>query len=51
MIRYLVGVMVAASEGRVSVEHFKTLLHEPQKNVQIRRAPACGLQLLEVEYD
>ena len=51
MIRYLVGVMVAVSEERFSIKHFKTLLHEPQKNVQIHRAPACGLQLLEVEYD
>ena len=51
MIRYLVGMMVAVSEERFSVKHFKTLLHEPQKNVQIHRAPACGLQLLEVEYD
>ena len=48
MIRYLVGVMVAVSENRFSVKHFKTLLHEPQKNVQIHRAPACGLQLLNV---
>ena len=51
MIRYLVGVMVAVSEKRSSVKDFKTLLHEPQKNVQIHRAPARGLQLLEVEYD
>ena len=51
MIRYLVGTMVAVSEGRFSLKHFKTLLHEPQKNVQIQRAPACGLQLLKVEYD
>ena len=51
MIRYLVGVMVSVCEKRFTVKHFKTLLHEPQKNVQIHRAPACGLQLLEVEYD
>ena len=51
MIRYLVGVMISVSENRSSLKHFKTLLHEPQKNVQIHRAPACGLQLLEVEYD
>ena len=51
MIRYLVGVMISVSENRSSIKHFKTLLHEPQKNVQIHRAPACGLQLLEVEYD
>ena len=51
MIRYLVGMMVAVSEGRFSVKHFKTLLHEPRKNVQIHKAPSCGLQLLEVEYD
>ena len=51
MIRYLVGTMVAVSEGRFSIKHFKTLLHEPQKNVQIHKAPSCGLQLLDVEYD
>ena len=51
MIRYLVGTMVSVSKGRFSLEYFKSLLHEPQKNVQISRAPACGLQLLEVEYD
>ena len=51
MIRYLVGMMVAVSERRFSLKHFKTLLHEPQKNVQIHRAPACGLKLLEVKYD
>ena len=51
MIRYLVGMMVAIAEKKVSIKHFKTLLHEPQKNVQIYRAPACGLQLLDVEYD
>ncbi len=51
MIRYLVGTMVAVSEKRHSLKHFKTLLHEPQKNVQIYLAPACGLQLLNVEYD
>ena len=51
MIRYLVGVMVAVSEKRSSLNDFKTLLHEPQKNVQIHKAPSCGLQLLDVEYD
>ena len=51
MIRYLVGTMVSVSEHRFSLKHFKSLLHEPQKNVQIHRAPSCGLQLLKVEYD
>jgi tRNA pseudouridine38-40 synthase len=51
MIRYLVGTMVAVAKGNLSLENFKTLLHKPQKNVQIHRAPACGLQLLKVDYD
>ena len=51
MIRYIVGMMVAIAQKKVSSNHFKTLLHEPQKNVQIYRAPSCGLQLLDVEYD
>ena len=50
-IRDRVGTMVGVAENRFSIKHFKTLLHEPQKNVQIHKAPACGLQLLDVEYD
>ena len=51
MVRYLVGTMVQVSRGQFTIEQFRSLLHEPQKNVQIHRAPACGLILLRVEYD
>ena len=51
MVRYLVGTMVQVSRGQFSIEQFRSLLHEPRKNVQIHRAPACGLILLRVEYD
>ena len=51
MIRYLVGTMHGVLKGHFSLEHFNSLLHKPRKNVQIHRAPACGLQLLKVEYD
>ena len=51
MIRYLVGTMHGVLKGNFSLEHFNSLLHKPRKNVQIHRAPACGLQLLKVEYD
>ena len=51
MVRYLVGTMVQVSRGQFTIEQFRSLLHEPQKNVQIHRAPANGLILLKVEYD
>ena len=51
MVRYLVGTMVQVSRGRYTKAKFSSLLHEPQKNVQIHRAPANGLILLKVEYD
>jgi len=51
MVRYLVGTMVQVSRGQFTIEQFRSLLHEPQKNVQIHRAPAYGLILLRVEYD
>lgn len=51
MIRYLVGTMYGVVKGDFPTEHFNSLLHKPRKNVQIHRAPACGLQLLKVEYD
>ncbi len=51
MVRYIVGTMVQVSRARFSIDEFKSLLHQPRKNVQIHRAPACGLILLKVEYD
>lgn len=51
MVRYIVGTMVQVSRGRFNVDEFSSLLHQPRKNVQIHRAPACGLILLRVEYD
>ena len=51
MVRYLTGTMVQVCRGRFPKEKFSSLLHEPRKNVQIHRAPANGLILLEVEYD
>ena len=50
MVRYLVGTMVQASRGQFTNDQFRSLLQEPRKNVQIHRAPACGLILLRVEY-
>ena len=50
MVRYIVGTMVQVSRGRFKIDDFRSLLHQPRKNVQIYRAPACGLILLGVEY-
>jgi len=51
MVRYIVGTMVQVSRGQFTINEFRSLLHQPRKNVQIHRAPACGLILLRVEYD
>lgn len=50
MIRYIVGTMVEVSRQNFSPNQFKSLLQAPRKIVQIHKAPACGLQLLKVEY-
>ena len=51
MVRYLVGTIIKVSEGKYDINKFKSLLHEPRKNVQIHRAPSNGLILFKVEYD
>jgi len=50
MVRYLVGTMIAVIEGRTSGETFSDLLNNPQKNVQIFKAPPQGLILEKVDY-
>jgi len=50
MVRYIVGTMVQVSRGRFTIDEFRSLLHQPRKNVQIHRAPSSGLILLRVEY-
>jgi len=50
MVRYIVGTMIQISRNRFTIDEFKKLLGQPRKNVQIHRAPACGLILMKVEY-
>lgn len=51
MVRYLVGTMIAVSQGKISIDTFIDYLHNPQKNVKIFKAPPQGLILEKVEYD
>ena len=51
MVRYIVGTMIQTSRNRFTIDEFKKLLEQPRKNVQIYRAPACGLILMKVVYD
>ncbi len=51
MVRYLVGTMVAGAKGKVSLDYFKDLLNNPQKNVKIFKAPPEGLILSGIDYD
>ncbi len=51
MVRYLVGTMVAGAQGKISFDYFEELLHNPQKNVKIFKAPPEGLILVGIDYD
>ena len=51
MVRYLVGTMVAGSQGKISLDYFEYLLNNPQKNVKIFKAPPEGLILIGIDYD
>ena len=51
MIRYLVGTMIAVSEGRISKKSFNFLLANPRKNVRIFKAPSQGLILNKIDYE
>ena len=50
MVRYLTGTMVEISRGRFTIELFLNLLNNPEKNVQIFKAPPQGLILEKVDY-
>ena len=51
MVRYLVGTMVAGSQGKISLDYFEDLLNNPQKNVKMFKAPPEGLMLIGIDYD
>ncbi len=50
MVRLLVGTMMEVSRGRYSPEDFENLLGNKAVGVQLYKAPAQGLFLLNVEY-
>ena len=51
MVRYLVGMMVAGAQGKISIDNFEDLLFNPQKNARVLKAPPEGLILNSVDYD
>ena len=51
MVRYLVGTMVETAVGYFEFDNFVHLLQNPRKNVNIHRAPACGLILNRIDYE
>ena len=51
MVRYLVGTMIAGVQGEISLDYFEDLLHNPQKNVKIFKAPPEGLILMRIDYN
>ena len=50
MVRYLTGTMVEISRGKCTIETFLSLLNNPEKNVQIFKAPPQGLILEKINY-
>ena len=51
MVRYIVGTMVGVVKGYFEYDNFISLLKDPEKNVHIHRAPACGLIMQRVDYE
>ncbi|MFL0578081.1 tRNA pseudouridine(38-40) synthase TruA [Dietzia sp. 179-F 9C3 NHS] len=50
MVRSLVGAVMAAGEGRRSLEWITGLLAETERSSAVPVAPACGLSLVGVDY-
>ncbi len=50
MVRMLVGSMIEVARGKWSVEHFNTLLNQPNRQSHVVTAPAKGLSLVKVSY-
>ncbi len=50
MVRSLVGAVVAAGEGKLSVERIRQLLVEGRRTAEVQTAPPQGLFLERVDY-
>ena len=50
MVRSLVGVLVAAGEGKLTPAQIRALLHSRERTAAIQSAPAQGLFLAQVYY-
>ncbi len=51
MVRYLVGTILMVKQNKKSLEEFRSLLDNPQKNAKVNKAPSCGLFLEKVDYE
>jgi len=51
MVRYLAGTMIQAANGKLTMTDFQNLLNQPEKDVQVYRAPARGLFLEYIDYN
>lgn len=50
MVRSIVGALMDVGRGRLGVENFRKLLHEPEKHGAVSIAPPHGLTLMRVDY-
>jgi tRNA pseudouridine38-40 synthase len=51
MVRLLVGTMLAAERGKLDIEEFQEMLNNKIDKKTKFIAPACGLYLVDVEYE
>ena len=50
MIRNIVGALLFVGSNRRSIADIKVMLSEPEKNISLYTAPACGLYLVDIKY-
>ncbi len=50
MVRAIVGTLVEAGQGKISIEDFKKIVSQKDRSEAGFSVPACGLYLTKVEY-
>lgn len=50
MVRSIVGTMIMAGRGRISIQSFEEIIQRKDRSLAGFSAPACGLSLINVTY-
>ena len=51
MVRAIVGTLLEVGKGKMTVEQFRQVIEAKDRCQAGTSAPACGLYLVDVEYD